>query len=773
MWSNAMKPWTSIFIPLAACVGGLVCLATQTARPSVPPSFDELIQTIHTGNAYQRMEAIAPLSCINDPRVVPELMILLGDEDAMVRAYAAQQLARLADARSADALAAALADSSRGVRQSAGEGLVKIGSARHVPALVASVISHPPDPNTSDTESFFSAPALEAIAKLSPKAPPELVGLLEEISAGGHIKNEDSWRLLENLARCFGQIGDRAALEPLEWARETLEAGHQNYKAWYAVRKALADIDPEKAPFDRPAADILDSIRLGKIDAAGIQRKWILPLVEHGKQAVSDLGWALWFDSEWDFARVKIATEALGDIGGRDAADALRQHIERHMALSEQNQRVRWLLSRGMLLALLKADPNETTVDEVILACRSLPRIEQEFFVGEVSGASAKGIPVEIRTTFFKRALLGGEKVKPLDPLCANVAAGWLAQMGGREAGEILSSVLLDLPKSGRGEAAVRALWTMKDYDAVPTLLKAFELGKARQGTIAYALGMIADKRAVPALKDAANSGTLVGQDRLWVAAALARVGEDYTDNAKLIREALPHSLEQAQWLRDDETIGAVAALIGSEPGITERAIRTLGAIGNDRALGALVGQIDLETVTDPMHLQNLSDAAARLAKKLGHPSAAYWAGVTATTAAVRGWFAMGQTKPSESERRSAFEAVTGDPGLARHVWIAEVNRRLDLAASGKAQSYEYDVPGSAVSSAGTIFAPELVATMERIARESNSSQSFHGSRSMVEHYTVRSLAARILTEKTGQPYSFVDVDGRTHPGGWNPSVEE
>jgi hypothetical protein len=277
----------------------------------------------------------------------------------------------------------------------------------------------------------------------------------------------------------------------------------------------------------------------------------------------------------------------------------------------------------------------------------------------------------------------------------------------------------------------------------------------------------------VPVLKDAANSANLVGQDRLWVAAALARLGEDYTGNARLVREALPDSLEQAQWLRDDETIGAVAALIGSEPGITERAIRTLGAIGTDRALGALVGRIDIETVTDPMHLQNLSDAAARLAKKLGHPSAEYWAGITATASAVRGWFAMRQTGPSESERRSAFEAVTRNPGLARQVWIAEVNRRLDLAASGKAQPYEYDVPGSAVSSAGTIFAPELVATMERITRESNAAQSFHGRRSMVEHYGVRSLAAKILTEKTGQPYTFVDVDGRTHPGGWNPSLEE
>jgi HEAT repeat protein len=769
-----MKPWVSILVLLGVAAGGLICGAGQPARSSARPSFDELIQIIHTGNAYQRAEAVAPLSCINDPRVVPELMVLLGDEDATVRVYAAQQLARLADARSADALAAALADSSRGVRQYAGEGLATIGRTRHVPALVASVISHLPDPNTSDTESFYSAPVLEAIARLSPNAPPELVGLLEEISTADRIKNEDSWRLLENVANCLGRIGDRMALQPLERARERLEAGHQDYKAWYAVRKALAAMDPEKAPFDRPAADILDSVRLGKIDAAGIRRKWVLPLVELGEQGVSDLGWALWFDSDWDRTRVQVATEALGDIGGRDAADALRQHIERDSALSDQNRRARLLLLREMLPALLKADPNETTVDEILVAGQQLGAFEQEYLIHDISATPPERISGEVKMLFYRMALLGGKSAKPLGSYAANRAAALLGQMGGAKAGEILSSVVLDLPRSERGEAAIRALRAIRGYDAVPTLLKALKLGKAGQGTIAHALGAIADKRAVPALKDAANSGTLAGQDRLWVAAALARLCEDYTRNARLIRETLPDSLEQAAWLHDDATISAVAALIGSEAGVTERAIHTLEAIGTDRALGALVGQIDLETVADPTHLQNLSDAAARLAKRLGHPSAEYWAGVTATVSAVRAWFAMSQqTGASESDRRATFEAVTQNPGLARHVWIAEVNRRLDLAASGKGERYEHDVPSGAVSSAGTIFAPEMVETMERIARESKSSQSFHGRRSMVEYYGVRSLAAKILTEKTGEAHTFVDADGRTHPGGWNPSMDE
>jgi len=68
-------------------------------------SFDELLNIIHTGNAYQRANAIIALSRINDERVVPELMNLLKDEDSRVRINATIELARLADKRSADALA--------------------------------------------------------------------------------------------------------------------------------------------------------------------------------------------------------------------------------------------------------------------------------------------------------------------------------------------------------------------------------------------------------------------------------------------------------------------------------------------------------------------------------------------------------------------------------------------------------------------------------------------------------------------------------------------
>jgi hypothetical protein len=83
------------------------------------------------------------------------------------------------------------------------------------------------------------------------------------------------------------------------------------------------------------------------------------------------------------------------------------------------------------------------------------------------------------------------------------------------------------------------------------------------------------------------------------------------------------------------------------------------------------------------------------------------------------------------------------------------------------------DIRGRAVHLAELIFAPELIPSLERLAKECETSEDFRGKRGIVRYYKVRSMAAKTLTEKTGRPYTFVDADGRTHPGGWDPSQED
>ncbi len=768
-----MRP-SIVALAMTLCVvsaGAAVPLEQAAAQPS----FDELIQTIRADNAYERANAIGPLSRIDDPRVVPALVALLGDENETVRTYAAQQLARLADRRSADALAAVLSDSNGNVRRYAAEGLASVGRERHVPALVASVMSHLPSSDPSVAGSWYCVAALEAIGKLSSKAPRDVVGLLERISTPGYTANEDWWRLLESVAGCLGQIRDKAAYEPLERARAALETGHQDYKTWYAVRKALAAIDPQNMAFDRPAADILYSERPFKGDNETIRQQWVLPVVQLGEEAIYDLQWMLEFESERDRRCVTIAIESLGDIGAGRAAEVLRGYIEKQSSLSEEARRQKRPALRAALPALLKAEPNEATAEEIALACQSLDDFEQEHLPYDVSRAPSDKIPLNIKLAFYRAALLSKAKPEPRigSGGCAVGAARLLGQLGGDQAGQILSLVMLNPPDATRAECSAQALGTIQNYDAVPALVRALTEPKARAGTIAQALGTIADRRAVTVLKDAARRSDLTEWDRLWTAAALARLGEDYANNAKVVREALPDSLEQAEWLHDDESIRAIVALADGEAPVSDHAVRTLEAIGTDRAFAALTGRIDLEKIADPQRLERLSGVAARMAAKLGDPSKEHWTAVTTVTAAISGWFTISHAAQPAPEGRSSFETVVQNPVLERKVWIAEANRRLDLAASGKAEPYQYHIPGIALSGIQMLFDLELVPTLERIAKESDSTVELNGKHGIVKYYDSRSLAAGILAEGTGLPYTFVDVDGRTHPGGWNPSQDE
>ncbi len=94
------------------------------------------------------------------------------------------------------------------------------------------------------------------------------------------------------------------------------------------------------------------------------------------------------------------------------------------------------------------------------------------------------------------------------------------------------------------------------------------------------------------------------------------------------------------------------------------------------------------------------------------------------------------------------------------------------MAAKEDNESHLSNIPEQAVTAIEPIYGSELIPVLERIAKESKSRGGFHGKYKIVNFYNVRSKDAEILTEKTGQQYSFIDVDGRSHHGGWSPSQE-
>jgi HEAT repeat protein len=775
-----------------------LCKAQLADKTPAQSRFDYHMHVISTGNAYQRVQAIPILAGIDDSRVVPALMDLLKDEDRGVRTYAAHQLARLADKRSADALASALTDPWGNVRMYAAEGLAKIGGDKHVPELVAAVINSLPDTHQLEFRTWSLVAMLESLGKLCSKAPPEILALLTRIRADQQI-SQDWWRFYAAVARCLGQIGDKAAYDQLQQVRKALEANYQNYGTWYAVRKALAAIDPDNMPFNRQAADILNRARPGMISDEYRHATWVQPLVRLGTQAIPDIEWALRFEDEQNNERVRVAAEALGQIGGAEAAKVLRQYIERQLSqngetratktqeytvamerLSSQQAQTRLARRRGYpvrmaMVALLQAEPQRQTVKEVLSLLPALNDFDQEYFVRSTFHAKPETIPQETRVFLYSSIVLVQRKQSPFGSYAPSAAAKFLGQIGGEEAGRALSEALLKSEDARVREATARALGGIKGYDAIPILVKASTLADPPIGAIAEAMAAIGDKRALPALENLQSREPLRQADRICIAAALARLGRNYERNAAIVREALPDSLELAQWLHDTKTIKAVAAFVEDQQEHTrQRAISTLEAMGTKEAFDALRRFIDLQRITDLQWLEQLSAAVSRMAEEVGNNSAEdYYAEVAAVSSTVRGWFVITAMAQPPPEAHDTYELVKRRAELARKVWIAEASRRLDLAAQREREIWQYDIPEQAIRAVRDIFAPELVAVLRRIVRESQAKVSFHGGDKTVEFYHLRSLAAEVLTEKTGRPYSFIDVDGRTHPGGWNPSREK
>ncbi|HUT28332.1 MAG TPA: HEAT repeat domain-containing protein [Sedimentisphaerales bacterium] len=789
-----MKPLRNTFFSAVLCIFVLAhnIDAQEKESKGLKNGFDEVMEVIRTGNAYQRAETVPTLARIDDPRVVAALIDLLNDDDETVRAYAAQQLDLLADKRAAKALVKALGDSSSRVRTVAANGLTKIGDRSAVGALVKTVLENLPKVGEDYHGRDSMRAALRAIARLSTNSPPEIIVLLRPIATGETV-DAKLWWFYEVVAQCLGEIGDKAAFDQLQRADEVLSSMRSDYKTWYAVRKAMSAIGPQAAPFNRPAADILYSFRTFKIDQDGIRQRWVFPLAELGNSAIGDIEWALKFTETQNESRSRkmVGIEALGEIGGPEAAKVLGGYIDGLFVDDVPEKQVspgesarlgpgRRLCRqcdyplRVALIALFKAQPDVDTAKEIV-ALLPLEKFEQTNVLYEIERATPQKVPAAAAVELYSLLVLP-QPPEGIERFASWRAMEFLARIGGEQAGRVLSRVLLESSNAKLVELAADGLGKIKDYDAVPTLMEASKVRNIPAERVARAMGAINDKRAVPGLEYMAGRDNLSQADRLWIAAALARLGKDYQQNAAIVRSALPDSLEQAKWLNDPETIKAVAAL--SEQGKNPlEAAQTLEAVGTkeslEKALQILSSLIDPERPGDAKRLQTVASSAARLANKLASPKESYYADIATVSSEALRWFEMGQQASPRAEAISGFEAVGRLPALARKIWIVEATRRLDLAAKQQEPNWEFELNGSEIRAIKGIFAPELVPVLERIVKENQSTVSFHGKYQIAKFYNVRSRAARILTEETGQPHTFVDVDGRTHPGGWDPSQEK
>ncbi len=175
--------------------------ATSSASSHVPkPSLDEhvALPAVRTVQEHPILPESRPATA--DTTVVVALIGRLRDEDADVRAAAAESLGKLEDSRAVPALIAALADREAKVRAAAAQALAKFSDPRAVSGLSALL---------ADPEAEVRKEALDALTEYESGVPAAgIVRLLADPDA----------EMRHSAAHALGSLGDRsagAALAPL------------------------------------------------------------------------------------------------------------------------------------------------------------------------------------------------------------------------------------------------------------------------------------------------------------------------------------------------------------------------------------------------------------------------------------------------------------------------------------------------------------------------------------------------------------------------------
>ena len=299
----------------------------------------------------------------------------------------------------------------------------------------------------------------------------------------------------------------------------------------------------------------------------------------------------------------------------------------------------------------------------------------------------------------------------------------------------------------------VATLAQMDDPRVVPELIDLLNADDATVRTYAdRELVRLADPRSVAAL--AAALADTNGNVRGYAAEGLAQIG-DHRHVPGLVSAVMDHL---------PDPTGDMRGGTGSSQALDAIAVLSLEA--PVELIGLIEDVADSESVTNASWW-GLRAETARCLGQIGD-----WAAYDALQRALNSLYVGHQDYRSwyAADRPSGSDILAADPPLSRRLWIAWTTRQLDAAARQESQSPYQGVSFGDVRMIEPIFTSELVPAIERIIREDRHAVTTVTPRGRFTFYRDRSLAAKFLIEKTGRPYTFVDVDGQTHPGGWDPS---
>lgn len=152
------------FVSLAGCY--------QTSPDPAPQlTVDTLQRLLHDSDVVVRRTAAEALGKIGNPQVVPELVLALGDDTALVREASVWSLSGLGplDSAARGRIAGLLVDPSPAVRTAAAQTLASLDMTKELwPAALSQLSHEDPEVRRVVIQAFQSINALEAVGALEP-----------------------------------------------------------------------------------------------------------------------------------------------------------------------------------------------------------------------------------------------------------------------------------------------------------------------------------------------------------------------------------------------------------------------------------------------------------------------------------------------------------------------------------------------------------------------------------------------------------------------------
>jgi hypothetical protein len=440
-----------------------------------------------------------------------------------------------------------------------------------------------------------------------------------------------------------------------------------------------------------------------------------------GSKAVETCTRMLHYSEEFDHHRKRQAIRALGLIGNEDSLVPLLAAIP-----VEKD----WGHIREMVLAVLKIYPSIENADWVSETMVKDGRISQDYIIRQISQSS---IPAEIKLRIYRRIdsfNMGGHTA---------VVKALVAMVENPTAFELLKQEAFKHHYATFG-VAVRELAKLEKPDPRPVLLEllkdVLDRNKLPSVELIIAVGTARCKQAMPLLEKKFTELSKESADhrrrRVVIAGVFCHFNYKYATYSAFVKEALTDkqyastAYKVAGWLYDEDSISLITGAFCQMP--------VDGDWVNHAAANA-VAEIAFQT----------GDAKTReLAEKM-----------KATAIYIRYTVdPSGNVKLDEAAREKSFEGAASFIGEHPKLGVNFIERHA---------SYRLGLFGDRpfIKLIEKTWHDSYVKSLEELVKTSTYKNAYDG-----DHYTLRRLAAALLTKKTGKKYTYVDVDGEVHKPG-------